>query len=603
MSVSGGPSTLQKISAQTSDAYSDLYGRHFRAAHHVATLGNDGYACTALPAYSLYNSYALIERGASTNANCTFNLKATNAVNAGAIGIVFYMADSTAPIAPELQDDQGDAPPLFGPVVMIANSDGVALKTYLASHAGATVQIDPAGTETSLTAYNAEFGFSPPLAGNQLIGFSSVGPDPGDFSIKPDIVATAGGDQSNPYNSPDPNDFYFFGQSGMYLAAQSYDPTGEVYSPTRYGAFDGTSFAAPLVAGTAAMVWQAHPTYTAAQVRSALINSSAQDTTIDDTGFPVNAVEIGAGRLDAGGAVSSNVAASPVSVSFGNLKAGATLPISKALSLTNLGSASVNLTIAVSAPTDVNGTAATGAAVAADKTTLTLAAGASGTVNLSLSGTVPAADQYAGVVTVTGGAVPLHIPYIVLVGTGTIYDMVPVQYGQTATFYGCFEGLAGEDVGPVGIRLVDSSGVPVVGSPVTFTVSPRSSVTLQSVAGEPACSPASSGTTTKCNTDAYGIAYAEVIDGSSLTSSPSITASAGGMTFTFGGQACGQVIAQPTITSISEGAAFVTNIAPGSYMSRVCRRSAASKLRSPRSTGRTSSRRASASRRIPIEPS
>ena len=263
---------------------------------------------------------------------------------------------------------------------MISNSGGTALKSYLASNPGAPVLIDPAGTEFSLTAYNTEWGFSPPLAGNLLVGFSSPGPNTGDFAVKPDIVATAGGDPGNPFNFPDPNDFYFFNQSGMYLAVESYDPGGDLYSPTRYGAFDGTSFSSPLVAGAAALVWQMHPTYTAAQVRSALVNSAAQDTTSDDSGYAVDAIQTGAGRLDAGAAVAATVVASPVSLSFGNLK-GAALPISKPVQITNLSSAAVNLTIAATPPIDVNLVTATGATVAVDKSTLSLAAGASGTVN------------------------------------------------------------------------------------------------------------------------------------------------------------------------------------------------------------------------------
>ena len=60
VSVPGGPSTLQSIAAQTSDAYSDsgIGGATSAPLVDVSTLGNDGYACTALPAYSLYNSYA-----------------------------------------------------------------------------------------------------------------------------------------------------------------------------------------------------------------------------------------------------------------------------------------------------------------------------------------------------------------------------------------------------------------------------------------------------------------------------------------------------------------------------------------------------------------
>ena len=576
VSVPGGPSNLQNIAAQTSDAYSSFTGATSAPLIDVSTIG-DGYACSALPQYSLYNSYALIERGPSSSP-CEFFQKATNAVNAGAIGIVFYMYDSTAPIGVEIQDpNTGDAPPLFGPVVMVSNADGVNLKNYLASHAAASVLIDPAGTETSLAAYNTEWEFSPALTANMYMGFSSPGPNT-DFAVKPDMVATGGADQSNPFNSPDPNDFYFFGQSGLFVAAESYDPGGEVYSPTRYGAFDGTSFSAPMVAGAAALVWQMHPNFTAAQVRSALINTAAQDTTSDDSGNAVNAIQIGAGRLDAGAAVSTTVVASvtaaaagsltpqPLTLSFGNLKS-ATLPLTKTVTLTNLGSATANLTIAVTQPTDINAVAAKGATVAVDKSTLALAAGSSGTVNVTLSGSVPAADQYAGFVNVTGTNVSLHIPYLALVADGNLYDMIPVVYGQAALLNPCFEGLPNQDAGPVSVKLIDDYGVPMVGQSVRFTVSPRASVTLGSSPGEPACSPASSTSAVACPTDAYGMAYAEVTTGASTSASPTITASAGSQSFEFGGQGCGIIIGQPNISGVAEAAVGSTNIVPGSYIS------------------------------------
>lgn len=569
VSVPAGPSNLQNISAQTSDAYwsSGIIGPTSAPLVDVSTISSDAYACGALPAYSLYNSYALIERGPSSNP-CTFNVKAANAAAAGAAGIIFYMYDSSAPITPELQDSSGNLP-ITAPVVMIGNNDGSALKTYLTAHPGTMAQIDPNGTETPLTAYNSQWGFSPALTGNMFIGFSSPGPDAGDLAIKPDIVATAGGDPLY-LEPPDPNNNNLFGQSGMYLAAQSYDPGGELYSPNRYIAADGTSFAAPLVAGAAALVWQMHPNYTAAQVRSALINSSALDTTTDAYGDPVNAIQTGAGRLDAGAAVSATLAASPVSISFGNLKT-ATLPISKAITLTNLGSAAVNLAIAVSQPVDVNAVAATGATVAVDKSTLSLAAGASGTISLSLSGSAPAADQYAGAVTVTGTGVSLHVPYIALVSDAVPFDVFPIQYGSISTANACFEGGPGQDIGPVGLKLIDDYGLPIVGSPVQFSVSPRGSVTLGSAQYEPACTAASAGSAVTCNTDNYGIAYAEVTTGSAVTTSSSITARAGALSFQFGvdsaGNSCGQVLATPAITGVAEAAAGATNIAPGSYIS------------------------------------
>ena len=53
----------------------------------VASVDNDGQACSALQAGSLAGTIALILRG-----NCTFETKLNNAQNAGAIGAVVYAA-------------------------------------------------------------------------------------------------------------------------------------------------------------------------------------------------------------------------------------------------------------------------------------------------------------------------------------------------------------------------------------------------------------------------------------------------------------------------------------------------------------------------------
>ena len=53
----------------------------------VAKLGNDGLACSALPAGSLAGAIALIQRG-----TCFFSDKINNAQNAGAIAVVIYQS-------------------------------------------------------------------------------------------------------------------------------------------------------------------------------------------------------------------------------------------------------------------------------------------------------------------------------------------------------------------------------------------------------------------------------------------------------------------------------------------------------------------------------
>jgi len=535
VNAANAPSSLKGIVAELSDATfaPSQIGANSAPLVDVTTLGNDGYACTALPAYSLIGSYALIERG-PTSAPCTFASKASNAQLAGAIGVIFYMADSSAPISP-------GGLSFTGPGVMISNSDGLALKSYIDANPGQVVTIDLAGVETDLNAYVQANGLSP-AGPNQVASYSSFGPTP-DGAIKPDLVAVGGFDPTIAFSS------------GMYLASQNYDPTlngslETLYSVSRYVAADGTSFATPLVAGAAALVKQAHPGYTAAQVKSALVNSAAQSVTTDDVGDPVDVEWLGAGVLNAGTAAAATVTAEPSTISLGFVKSGV-LPVNKPITITNKGTASVTLAAAV-API----TTAKGATVAVDKPSITLAAGAATTLTVTLSGTVPAAGEYSGAVTLTATGVSLRLPYMFIVGDGVAFNANPISLFAFGT--------PGSDGGTLFIQVTDQFGAPVVGSPVSFSISPRGSLTLESVSGEPACSPSSSPTSTTCNTDNYGVAYVEAILGSAV-GSPTITVRAAGISF----QGGATILPAPQINAsngVSDAATFLTPVAPGSYI-------------------------------------
>jgi uncharacterized protein (TIGR03437 family) len=559
VSVPGAPSNLQKISAQTSDGYYfGPYGQTSAALIDVASVGGNPYACSALPGFSLYGAYALIQRSPASDPNgCTFNTKATNAANAGATGIVFYMADGSAPFSPSTADSSGNIP-LSGPVVMVSLADGTNLKTYVNAHSGAVAALDPNGTEQSLTDYSAEWQYSPALAANQLASYSSSGPSPG-MILKPDIVATGGFD----------GDYAVLANSGMYVATQSYDPYGEIYSPNGYVAADGTSFAAPMVAGAAALVKQAHPNFTAAQIRSALINTSSQDTNVDDQGYTRGVTSFGAGRLDAGAAVSATVTANPPTISFGALSGS--LPAATPVVITNAGAAAATLTVAATAPVALAGTSASGISVTVDQKTVTIPAGGTATVNVSLTGAVPGAGQYSGNITIQGTGVSLHIPYLFVVASNVVYDMFGIIDGgiYNINYYACFTGLPSTDLGAdqrLIVKLIDSNGAPVTNTPVKFAIgNGRNTITLSSVAGMPACTPASSGSQVSCNTDSNGAAYAEVTTGTTVGASPTVDATNSGLDFQFGG--CNAIIAAPTISGISDAATGATTVAPGSYIS------------------------------------
>ncbi|AZB08066.1 T9SS C-terminal target domain-containing protein [Chryseobacterium sp. G0162] len=108
-------------------------------------LSSNIYACTALPAGSLAGKIGLIERGGGTN--CGFAVKAKNAQDAGAIGVVIY---NNAAATSFPWGMGGTDPSITIPTVSIENSEGEYIKTQLAANTtvNITLKNDPA---TSIT--------------------------------------------------------------------------------------------------------------------------------------------------------------------------------------------------------------------------------------------------------------------------------------------------------------------------------------------------------------------------------------------------------------------------------------------------------------------
>ncbi|HXS98965.1 MAG TPA: S8 family serine peptidase [Candidatus Limnocylindrales bacterium] len=552
VAAAGAPANLKNLAIAVGDSTqiepwsgAVLQGAQSAPVVDVTTLGDDGLACGTLPQGALLNKYVLIKRG-----TCSFDTKAINAQTAGAIGVILYMADSTTPVAPgNISSD------FIGPVVMLSNADGTNLQKYVAANPGAVVTIDMAGQEQDITAYSNDNGIVPVISVNQLASYSSLGPTP-DGMLKPDLVTIGGADPEYPTSS------------GLYMATQTLDPTPDfngstIYSSTGYMAADGTSFAAPLTAGAAALIKQAHPSYTAAQIKSLLVNSTGQDVTTDDTGgFATDPESIGAGRLDVGAASAATVTAVPATVSFG-LFDGSTLP-SKTITLTNAGKSSVTLSAAVAASP---ASTASGPTVSLSSNSITLPAGGSASLTVSLTGTKPTTDggKFSGMINLTGSGATVHIPYLFLAGSKVVYNVNPIS-----SFAG---NTPGQDGGPFIIQVTDANGVPISGAQVKFTAATRGAVTLQSYGfGEPACAPAASSTTVTCPTDQFGFAYVEVqmgqqvgtdvtVNGSVVGASSALSFTADAFTF--------DPTAVPTITqsSVVNGATFdASAITPGSYM-------------------------------------
>jgi minor extracellular serine protease Vpr len=490
------PSNLQDIATRSGNAYVPT-GAVTAPLRDVTQLGDDGYACSALPAGSLNGFFALIERGPASNP-CTFAAKATNAGDAGAVGVIFYMEDQSPTIGPDVGG-------FALPAVMISNSDGLALKSFIGGNPERLVTIDGAGLEQD----------SLP---NQLAYFSSFGPSTGDSAVKPDLVAPG---------------------TSMYMAGQNYDPLGALYTSNGYAAADGTSFATPLISGAAALVKQNHPNFTGAQIKSALVNTAGQEVTTEDlSGASVGVQWLGAGKLDAGAAVNASVTASPATISFGVLNSGS-LPATRQIEITNSGPGAVTLAIAAGQTP--------GATLTLDKQSLSLAPNASDTISVRLSGSVPSSGSYSGAITIQGSEVSLRVPYLYLVGDGAPYNMIPLTGSN-------FDGTVSQGIpeGIISFKVVDRYGVPVSGAPVSWTVLNGGTVQFADTA-----------------TDAYGVAAAQPILGSlpGVYSYRAVVPAAGPtMRLTFSGNA--RLAPTIAANGVVNAASFEANpAAPGSYIS------------------------------------
>ncbi len=488
---SGVPSSIQRIEGQLGDG-PEPYWPITAPLRDLASVSNDAFGCSALSAGSLSGDFALVERG-----NCNFVAKVSHAQDAGALGVIIW----------DPSTDTSDSPLGLAntaiPALMIGVTGGQALRTFIDAHPGFPVIIDP---------------FALPLDSgvfDTVVDFSSRGPSI-TGAIKPDVAAV--------------------GES-LYLATQSYDYNGELYSPDGYTVSQGTSFSTPIVAGAAALVKQKHPGFGPLDIKSAIVNTATQQLT-DESGT-ARVTAVGGGLLDAGAALATSVTANPATVSFGILKS-TSLPARQRVQITNGGSAAVTLTLSVS-QRDPDAKAH----VSLDKTSLTLSPGQSDFATATLSGTLPDAGEYDGAILVQGGGNNLRIPYLYMRGDGTPVNIFAMLGdGDDCTV----NQVIAE--GAVMFKVVDQFGVPVGGIPVQFAATQGGGSISQP----------------DSETDGNGIAGATATCGAQ-PENVEFTGTAGGLTVTFSGSARLLPVIAPNGAVNAASFHVGPGIAPGSYVS------------------------------------
>ncbi|WP_163275889.1 S8 family serine peptidase [Cellulomonas iranensis] len=151
---------------------------------------------------------------------------------------------------------------------------------------------------------------------------------------------------------------------------------------------NGTSMASPHVAGIAALVREAHPGWSAAQIKAAIVNTATHDVATEPGGdLFFGPPRVGSGRVDTLAAVTNDTlvynAERPqqTSVSFGLVPlADKTVTIRKAVTVQNLGSTARTYATKVTSSTTSGG-----ATITAAPASLRVPAGGTGVVTLTFT--------------------------------------------------------------------------------------------------------------------------------------------------------------------------------------------------------------------------
>src|SRR5215472_15362919 len=100
-----------------------------------------------------------------------------------------------------------------------------------------------------------------------------------------------------------------------------------------------------------------------------------------------------------------------------------------------------------------------------------LAAGTTAPVTVTLSGSLPAPGLYSGTLVVSGAGAVLHVPYLYLVGTGSVDHLIRLRFGG----FIC----SPQETVNLTLRAADVNGVVVAGQQVTFSTTGSGSIAPQ----------------------------------------------------------------------------------------------------------------------------
>ncbi|MFZ2234848.1 MAG: S8 family serine peptidase, partial [Dokdonella sp.] len=340
--------------------------------------------CTAtggFPAGFFAGSVALVPRG-----SCAFTEKAANAAAAGATAL--FVSNNT-----------------FGTINM--NTDGATIPTYSMTQASgnALIAFITANGATPTTS-KLDAKIAGTVQGDVIADFSFRGPTPGNLAdlTKPDITGP-----------------------GVNILAAGRVADGNFFT------ISGTSMSSPHLAGSAALIRAVQPSWTPAEVKSAIMMTAKSDGSKENGTDPWNIDDVGNGRVDLNFASTAGLV---MNETFANFLAanpvGGTINV-KELNLPSVRNMTctpdctftrtVRSTLAASANWSTSFTTTGGMTATVTPATFTIAAGATQVLTIKVTPTgapivAPAVGFGNILLTAAGGASPVEHIAVAVRGTG-----------------------------------------------------------------------------------------------------------------------------------------------------------------------------------------
>ena len=198
---------------------------------------------------------AFIQRG-----GCSFQTKIVNADDAGAIAaLVFNIAGK--PFVMTASSGLLELPNI--PALMIGQADGTLILDEINADQTVNLVLDKG------------FFLTENETGNVMGGFSARGPAPVQDILKPDVTAP-----------------------GINILAGFTPDAANSVAGENFAYITGTSMSTPHVAGVAALLRQAHPDWSPAAIKSALMTTARQDVNQQDGTTPAHPFDFGSGHIE-----------------------------------------------------------------------------------------------------------------------------------------------------------------------------------------------------------------------------------------------------------------------------------------------------------------